>query len=486
MIILIADDDKLVRLSIKSMLCDIFQDDCIIVEAKNGRALVEKCSDRHPDLAFVDIDMPYLDGLTGISQCKDESPNTQFVILTGHSDFSYAQKSISLGVVDYALKPLEMDYLIDLIDKLQKRRSCSLTAQNSDFQAFIANLFQLMDEGVQNIISPDKFNGNYLGFLIYIKTNPNFKSYTKIYHALYKLLNSYGGRLVEKRVHFAISNSNISAIRFLIHSNSNIHVHSIKQQITKIINSISIESIGISAKYVCNEDVINLYNILYATESLAYDSLIIPDKVIVDSSKLHRDDCTAGFLKDLINFTNCFLELNPRQLREAVDNLNQTYKKTELSIDYRILSTNISKLTGYSISANSFDSFIKAMERLENHSTEIPVKNYDKIDQIVDYIYKNYKYDIGINQLAEKFELTPNYLSKLFHDKTGEKFIDFLTHVRIEQAKILLKRNSSALVKDIALMVGYVSARHFSTVFKKLTGVLPAEFRDTEDYHCNL
>ena len=104
-------------------------------------------------------------------------------------------------------------------------------------------------------------------------------------------------------------------------------------------------------------------------------------------------------------------------------------------------------------------------------------KDSDVIDQVKEYIQKYYMNDIGIGQIAEHFHLTANYLSTIFHQRTGRRFIDFLTETRIEAAKKLLLQNSSASVQDIALMVGYNSARHFSSLFQKQTGMTPSAFR---------
>ena len=86
-------------------------------------------------------------------------------------------------------------------------------------------------------------------------------------------------------------------------------------------------------------------------------------------------------------------------------------------------------------------------------------------------------YGIGISQIAEQFGLSANYLSTIFKRKTGERFIDYLTRIRIEAAKKLLIQNASASVQDIALMTGYTSSRHFSTLFQKYTGKTPTVYR---------
>ena len=89
-------------------------------------------------------------------------------------------------------------------------------------------------------------------------------------------------------------------------------------------------------------------------------------------------------------------------------------------------------------------------------------------------------YDISISQIAEQLGLTANYLSTIFKRKTGEKFIDYLTRTRMEAAKKLLVQNFSASVQDIALMVGYNSARHFSALFQKYTGETPSAYRKSQ------
>ena len=101
----------------------------------------------------------------------------------------------------------------------------------------------------------------------------------------------------------------------------------------------------------------------------------------------------------------------------------------------------------------------------------------DLIEQIKKDIQENYMKDISISQLADKYHLTANYLSTIFHNKTGSKFIDYLTETRVYTAKSLLIKNATASVQDIAMMVGYNSARHFSTVFQKQTGVTPTAYR---------
>ncbi|MCL2034856.1 MAG: response regulator [Oscillospiraceae bacterium] len=91
------------------------------------------------------------------------------------------------------------------------------------------------------------------------------------------------------------------------------------------------------------------------------------------------------------------------------------------------------------------------------------------------YIERNYMKDISLETTAREFSFHPNYLSKLFKEETGGNFIDYLTDVRINRAKKLLK-NVRYSIADVALKVGYSDAKYFAKVFKKSIGVSPKDY----------
>ena len=72
---------------------------------------------------------------------------------------------------------------------------------------------------------------------------------------------------------------------------------------------------------------------------------------------------------------------------------------------------------------------------------------------------------------------SPYYFSKLFKNKTGVNFIDYLTNIRIEKAKTLLA-DSDKSMKEICVTVGYSDPNYFSRIFKKVTGVTPTEYKE--------
>ena len=98
------------------------------------------------------------------------------------------------------------------------------------------------------------------------------------------------------------------------------------------------------------------------------------------------------------------------------------------------------------------------------------------IEDISSYVEKNYC-TVTRNFVAEYFNINPSYLSQSFQKYKGMSFIDFVTEVRIKNAKRLLQ-TTDMKIQVIAEEVGYCSSQHFAKVFKKSTGIMPSAFRD--------
>ena len=104
-------------------------------------------------------------------------------------------------------------------------------------------------------------------------------------------------------------------------------------------------------------------------------------------------------------------------------------------------------------------------------------KYSEVIDKAQEYIKKNYSdKDISLHTVAKEVSISPNHFSTIFSRETGETFISYITGVRIEQAKILLK-TTQLRTSDVGYEVGYNDTQYFSYVFKKQTGMTPREFR---------
>ncbi|MNI32929.1 HTH-type transcriptional regulator YesS [compost metagenome] len=86
--------------------------------------------------------------------------------------------------------------------------------------------------------------------------------------------------------------------------------------------------------------------------------------------------------------------------------------------------------------------------------------------------------DLSLSSLSEQFQVNTSHLSRTFKEEFGEKFVDYLVKIRMEQAKGLLSSNQHS-VQDVAVQVGYTHAISFIRAFKKYTGITPGEYRNT-------
>jgi two-component system response regulator YesN len=102
------------------------------------------------------------------------------------------------------------------------------------------------------------------------------------------------------------------------------------------------------------------------------------------------------------------------------------------------------------------------------------------IENIKHHITLHYAEDISLKSLAQKFYISPEYLSRLFKKETGENFIEFLTKTRINKAKELLIKNRDIKVYEVAEMVGYNDPKYFSRLFIKHTNQYPVSYRDSK------
>ncbi|WP_026510703.1 response regulator transcription factor [Butyrivibrio sp. LC3010] len=115
---LVADDEPMIRRGIISFL-KVYSDFEVVAEAEDGEMALEKAKTTVIDVFFVDINMPFLNGLDFIKELKKLYPQALVVIITGYDLFEYARKAVGLGVFDYIVKPLMEDVFDDLIGRIR-------------------------------------------------------------------------------------------------------------------------------------------------------------------------------------------------------------------------------------------------------------------------------------------------------------------------------------------------------------------------------
>lgn len=107
---------------------------------------------------------------------------------------------------------------------------------------------------------------------------------------------------------------------------------------------------------------------------------------------------------------------------------------------------------------------------------ESPSSMHERISEVVRYINNYYMQELSLHLLAEKFYVSPYYLSRFFKEATGFTFVEYLNSVRVKEAKKLLERTSMK-VSLIGKKVGFGSVTHFGRVFKSVTRHAPLYYR---------
>ena len=99
--IMLADDEGIMLEALKNIITSNFGDECEIATAKTGRAVVELAESFRPDIAFMDIQMPGINGIQAIKEIQKYNQNTIFIVISAYDKFSYAKEAINLGVLEY-------------------------------------------------------------------------------------------------------------------------------------------------------------------------------------------------------------------------------------------------------------------------------------------------------------------------------------------------------------------------------------------------
>lgn len=116
------------------------------------------------------------------------------------------------------------------------------------------------------------------------------------------------------------------------------------------------------------------------------------------------------------------------------------------------------------------------MERPKGPAFESAGRKY-LVDQISSYIEEHYNEKISLDQIAENMYLSPFYISRIFKSETGSAPIRHLIRIRLEKARELLEGGYQGSIQEVAALVGYDDAYHFSKLYKKHYGISPSQAR---------
>ena len=153
--LLICDDEPVQRNGLKLMISKSKLPVEITALAANGPEALEKIAQCKPHIVLIDINMPGLSGLEVIEASQKQGLRPVFVILSGYDDFTYAQKACHLGVMDYLLKPIAEQQLLEVLQTAIRKVEEAQLTQHVLVQNPTTTPQQILQEIQQNYTNPD-------------------------------------------------------------------------------------------------------------------------------------------------------------------------------------------------------------------------------------------------------------------------------------------------------------------------------------------
>ena len=131
--IMIADDESIVVDALKFIIERNFAEECVIESAKTGRKVIEMAEYFQPDIVFMDIQMPGINGIEAMREIRKYNDHIIFIVVSAYVKFDYAKEAIGIGVLEYINKPIDKDVIVatlrkamQKVDEAKQRRSIDL------------------------------------------------------------------------------------------------------------------------------------------------------------------------------------------------------------------------------------------------------------------------------------------------------------------------------------------------------------------------
>ena len=528
--IMIVDDESLIRQGIKARLeyLDLYPEE--LYEAENGIQALELLEVHEVDIIITDIRMPDMDGLIFITKVKPSYPDIQFIILSGYAEFEYAEKAIQLGVKAYLLKPISNDSLKkaieDVLERMEENERLRQTlwegersiAEKKDilFERTINDLLKIKDTAVGNvekkIIADHGFplEGRWIMLaLLNIDTESfEYKSFEYkdidlvkfTIRNIYEELPSLCGKVIVNN----LSNGN-QLYALLSHSNRN-QLRTEAETLFTRLQNILWNKMKISVTYGLSRATDQISEGCTGEAQEAFLQRMIHGKANLyfydDIKILSTDQFPATELHLLRQYIerhdagNIEFMLQDIFSDEKIKKYNTSYIRI---IWARILNILMNVATPGMVNnpvhmeklVRNFDMFdaFQSMDELRRYlyllildciqmDADIDINARNKIKLGIQYIQANYNKDIAINDLAEKFAISPNYFSTVFKRETGQTTVNYIKELRLKKACEYLVNSNKSIV-EISKEVGYEDSQYFFRVFKKTTGLTPLEYRRT-------
>jgi len=488
-------------------------------EAADGEMALPLLRTAQPDVLITDIKMPFMDGLQLSKIVRERMPWIKIIILSGHDEFDYAQKAISLGVTDYLLKPVTVQKLQTVLQKLsaqldQERKEQAelkkLHEQMEDSRAMLRErlLFKLIvgavtpAEAVEQgqTLALDLIARYYLVVILKLELSDRTEQYD---HDEYQQVQHVLTDLAGKNPDIFVLKRDWGDITLIMKGNTREYLEEERDSLLDEIRRSAAGTryhltigVGASKERIADisrsfvEALLHIQNEandtgLRSNHSVEQKELIKLDKTAVENylrcgKKDEFNEFFAGYIG---------------KLSETA--LGSSLIKNYIFVDVMLATAKLIDELGGEIDKvipefNSIEttlSNVSSVEQLREQAYKVismglsyrdsqPNQQHGKsIRQAKEYIDQHYvDPDLSLNDVAAQANLSTSHFSMVFSQETGQTFKEYLTELRMTKAKELL-RMTALRAADIAYQVGYNDPHYFSSVFKKYTGLSPIEFR---------
>jgi len=493
-----------------------------VESAENGLQALEIAKELMPDILITDIKMQGMDGLELIEKMTELVPGLKSIIISGYDEFEYARAAIELKAQVYILKPVNLQKLHDELKKLIALCENERLAKDEYIQ-----LKEYLEQSKPLLIDKflkDLLYGNYVDntsierqikLLDIDKLNANY------YIALFSISESEPGQAANYSENIMIAHKlnmkfkDIPNIMFTQIGDNKfvLFISAISDKAIDIVYNIKEyinNTFGVAVTVGVSEEMKGLLHVHeaynQATKALREKFFIGEDKVIFYKSRTNEEaiynideiykellncveigDCNGGqqCITEIFNiFTKYYV--NMLYIKTFCFRLTGDLYKLVYDLDGRIEdifgneNSVIDKMYRFDTIVDVKMWITNVVIAITEYVGDIKRKNYNSvIEQVKSIINEKYFEDIKIEDLAKEVYLSPNYLCNLFKEEVGVSIIDYLTTVRINFAKKLLKTSDKKMY-EIAEMTGFNSASYFSNVFKNITGLSPKEYRELQ------